>query len=113
MAKSLHHAQQLRLDVLTRHLGDEADNSRHRLVLTAFGRRLEFAVVPEFPDFADLGKNRFGNMVSESAMQTQAESRRPNARQRNVIPRDVDPLEAVVLLKIAEAVSLLLAIREI
>src|SRR5439155_1579691 len=66
----------------------------------------ELSAVPKAPKFPELGEHRFGNVVSEPVVQAQAEGGPASASQGDVVARQIDLLEAVVVLEVAPAVSL-------
>src|SRR3989442_11446802 len=71
------------------------------------------ATVPEASKFPELGEHRFRNVISEPVVQAQAESHPTSTSQGDVVPRQVDPLESVVLFEVAQAIPLLVPIGEL
>jgi len=73
---------------------------------------LKFSAVPEAPDSPKLDEHGLGNVIHESTMQSKAKRCAADERERDVIARDVDPLESVVLLEVAQAVTLFVPLGE-
>src|SRR5258706_9690040 len=83
------------------------------LPLGRFRYRLEFAVVPGVPKFADLGNPRRWKMINEPVLQSQAESGRTDMSQRDVVARHIDLKKSVTFFKVCYAVRLFFSIGEV
>ena len=64
-------------------------------------------------EFTELSSHGFRKMVYQSVVKAQTEGNPAGASQRNVVARKIDSLEAIVFLKIAEAVALLFSVGEV
>src|SRR6266446_3955120 len=83
---------------------------------TALGclpRGIEPTAVPPAPQLSELRQRRLGNALDEPVVQSEAQGDAAHEGHGNVVPGQFDPLEAVVLFEIAQAVLLLSSVREV
>src|ERR1035438_9204363 len=71
------------------------------------------AAIPRISKIAEPGHHRLGKVICEPTVQSDAESKRAETVQRNVVTRQVNPLEAVPFLEITKAILLFFPVREV
>src|SRR5204863_5991810 len=84
----------------------------YALVLRSFRCGLELTAVPAVSEPAESDEDGLGNMISEPLVQAQAQGDPPDAGQRNIVAREIDPLEPVAFLEVHETVPLLVSVAE-
>src|SRR5438093_5289864 len=85
----------------------------YSISLRGVGRRSQAIAVPTAPNLPKSPQHALGNMVRDRTVQPKTERRAAGQRQRDVVPRQIDPFESIVLLEIGEAVPLFVAVGKV
>src|SRR6516164_8596791 len=72
----------------------------------------QLAVVPAASEFTKFGEHGFRYLIGETPVQTKSDRSPTGASQRNVVPGQIDPLEAVALFELNQCVSLFVPIAK-
>src|SRR4051812_31346292 len=75
-------------------------------------RRLKPAVIPGAPDYPGPGEDRLRNAIKEPMVRSQPKRRPAGSRERDVIAGNLDAVETVVFLEVAQAVALFVPFGE-